>query len=314
MPDAPPRPMHPVYLPFTEDQVRNHFAPVTSGGDRDRHLKHYRESIAHATGLVPLPDAGDPGKARRRARQIERDERFWGAATLLHAFHAEDRTRALTVLLDRCLGDPAVAGFPTWRDALGGEQHLYLEANLPAPVSYRRWLAGHLDERVLTPTLLAEARGKGNRLEQATKVDAILLADTGFAVAFEAKVLSDASPTTTHDVLRNQIARTVDVLLDANPGLCPALARRDPARTCLVLLTPDTFRRNPSSRLYGWLHREYKDNPAALGEHLPHRHGVDWDAVAGRLGWLTFEDCAELLPGSCGWLPGVVGQGVAPLG
>jgi hypothetical protein len=28
----------------------------------------------------------------------------------------------------------------------------------------------------------------------------------------------------------------------------------------------------------------------------------DWQSVSQRLGWLTWEDCNEVLPGSCRWL------------
>lgn len=298
--------MHPTYMPFTESQLRAHFAPVVSGGDGERHLAYYRSSLSYALGERGVSPGATPAQVKQvagLALQIEKDERFWGAAALLSAFHADDRVAALSALLERCLGAAGVVGFPTWAAALGGEQHLYFEANLPSPVSYRTWLEGNLDDHILTLSLLRQARGKGAKLEGATKVDAVLVTDTGFAVVFEAKVHSDCSPTTTHDVLRNQLARTIDVLLDRNPALSPALAGRDPERTCLVLLTPGVFKRNPSSRLYGWLYDGYKSDPALLAEHLPHRVGQDWQAVTGRLGWLTFEDCAELVPGSCGWLP-----------
>jgi hypothetical protein len=44
---------------------------------------------------------------------------------------------------------------------------------------------------------------------------------TGVAVIFEAKVLSDVSTHITFDVARNQLARTIDVMLEANPQLQP---------------------------------------------------------------------------------------------
>ena len=40
--------LHPVYLPFTADQLRGHFAPVRSPGEEDRHLKYYRASADEA--------------------------------------------------------------------------------------------------------------------------------------------------------------------------------------------------------------------------------------------------------------------------
>ena len=52
----------------------------------------------------------------------------------------------------------------------------------------------------------------------------MLLAATGVAVIFEAKVLSDISAHVTFDLARNQLARSIDVMLEANsarrPGAC----------------------------------------------------------------------------------------------
>jgi hypothetical protein len=70
-----------------------------------------------------------------------------------------------------------------------------------------------------------------------------------------------------------------------------------------VLLTPKIFKDNPYSRLYGWLLPEYQRNPELLSAHLAHRDDVeDWSAVSKRLGWLTFEDCESVTPGTCTWL------------
>jgi hypothetical protein len=112
---------------------------------------------------------------------------------------------------------------------------------------------------------------------------------TGFAVLFEAKVLADASGGIGFDVLRNQIARSIDVMLEPNPNLQEPLTRRCPEKTFFVLITPEIFRDHPESRLYGWLMRDYRNDPAALQRDLPHRHraGTDLASVSSRLGWLT---------------------------
>jgi hypothetical protein len=83
-------------------------------------------------------------------------------------------------------------------------------------------------------------------------IDAVLIAlKTGFAVLFEAKVLADPACSVGFDVLRNQIARNIDVMLEPNPNLRPPLTQRRPDRTCFVLITPDIFRDHTESRLYG---------------------------------------------------------------
>ena len=116
-------------------------------------------------------------------------------------------------------------------------------------------LAERLDESILTPYVLAIAKGT-SKLEGTTKADAVLVTDTGFAVVFEAKVLSDVSTRISYDIMRNQLARTIDVLLNPNAKLRGGLERREPEKSCVVLLTPEIFRANPSTRLYGWLMRE----------------------------------------------------------
>ena len=126
----------------------------------------------------------------------------------------------------------------------------------------------------------------------------------GFAWAIEAKALSDISYQVTFDALRNQIARNIDVLLDVNPNVLGGLERRHPELTLFTLLTPRMFKdaQNWHSRLYGWLMREYMSDPSALQRDLPHRINIDWTAVSRRLGWMTFEDCEQVLPGACPWL------------
>jgi hypothetical protein len=297
-----------VYLPFSAGELAPHFAPVKALGEPDRHLAYYLASAKAAAEFRFEPAAGSPAEVRRarvRGRQMEKDERFWVAAALMSLFHADGKD-PLVRLLSGCLGEvPPFEGVSRWDEALGAEPVLYFEVSLPSPPSYRRHLAQQLDERVIVPYLREAARRRGTRLEGATKVDALLLApDTGFAVLFEAKVLSDISGGVEFDVLRNQIARNIDVMLDPNPQLMPPLDQRNPDRSCFVLLTPEVFRSNRQSRLYGWLYDGYREDPQSLQRQLPHRQGVDFTSVVRRLGWTTWEDCNDALPGACSWLAG----------
>ena len=84
-------------------------------------------------------------------------------------------------------------------------------------------------------------------------------------------MLADCSATVTYDVLRNQLARTIDVMLDQQPKLTAGLESRYPDLSCFVLLTPELYRQHPRSRLYGWLLKEYRKRPLAIREDLPHR-------------------------------------------
>jgi hypothetical protein len=309
--------LHDVYLPFTEAQLRQHFAPVgADNSSADRHLDYYRKSVQAARDWTSTPPSGTPteqAQAKRRGLQMQKDERFWVVTALMTIFHAPDRVAALAALLKRCLGDvPPLDGLATWEEALAATDEqklgLFFEVSLPTPPEYRQELARDLEHRVLVPHLLESARARvaaKRALEGTTKVDAMLIAPaTGFAVLFEAKVLADASSSIGFDVLRNQLARNIDVMLQPNPNLKEPLSLRRPERSCFVLLTPEIFRRHPESRLYGWLMSDYRHSVSALQRDLPHRAGIDLASVSGRLGWLTWEDCNGVWPGACPWLPG----------
>jgi hypothetical protein len=99
--------------------------------------------------------------------------------------------------------------------------------------------------------------------------------DNGFSLLIEAKVLSDISCVVTFDIFRNQLIRSLDVLLEENNELSPPLKMRRPDRSVFALLTPQCFREYPHSRLYGLLYERYRTQPAALTCDLPHRAGTD---------------------------------------
>ena len=102
-----------------------------------------------------------------------------------------------------------------WTDALAGDLYLYFETGLSSPRAYREYLLEHLDERSPIPYIREAAGRAGVRLEGATQVDALVIApDTGVGILIEAKVLSDCSATVSYDVLRNQVARNIDVMLN----------------------------------------------------------------------------------------------------
>jgi hypothetical protein len=123
-----------------------------------------------------------------------------------------------------------------------------------------------------------------------------------FAVHVEAKVLADIDTHITYDSLRNQLARNIDCVA-APPAAHPeVLAARDPDRSFFVMLTPEPFRRNWRSRLYGHLVREYATDPSAIQRDLPHLDGLTCAALSRRIGWLTFEDLGWAWPTVCFWL------------
>jgi len=116
--------LHHTYLPFTADQLREHFAPVAGPGERDRHLRYYLDSIEEARKYDELIRGGDtPRRAQTRlGRQMEKDERFWLATALMSLYHADGgsgRGQRFARLLKRA-GLRPPPSFPRWEDALAG--------------------------------------------------------------------------------------------------------------------------------------------------------------------------------------------------
>jgi hypothetical protein len=297
------------YLPFSVDQLRGHFIPTV--GEADRRLRYYLASAERYQRFrADHPDRrGLPLSELKTPCQIEKDERFWVATCLMSYFYSSDQTERLGALMRQCFGDvPPLADVASWDECLGGRLHLFFEVKLPSTPSYKRWLRENLSQRQIVPYVLDAGCRRGTDdvregLEGPTHVDAMLLDENnGFAVLFEAKVLSDISYQVSFDAMRNQIARNIDVMLEQNLTLPVPLSRRDPQRTLFILLTPEMFREHPHSRLYGWLLQEYRNHPTTLERDIPHRQGADWQEVARRIGWLTWEDCEQILPGACPWL------------
>lgn len=321
--------LHEKYLPFTREQLQDHFAPVGKA-QNGRHLRHFEESVENLNAHLAAAPVKKPSPAEvRRGRQLEKDERFWIVSALMSLYHRPRgpaaRARKFARLMERADLDPP-ADFTDWESALAGSLKLYFEVSLPSPDAYRTWLVGHLKERVLFP-YVSEAATKASRskrsvkaprsagptkaprLEGATKADAMLVApDTGVAIIFEAKVLSDVSTHVTFDVCRNQIARNIDVMLEKPKGSgASPLDKRLPERTSFVLITPDLFRSRETglrgSRLYGWLMDEYtKQNKKLLAQHLGHRTAKELVGVPTRIGWASWEDFNTVMPRACSWL------------
>ncbi|NNJ24642.1 hypothetical protein [Alienimonas chondri] len=287
--------IHPKYLPYTREELTGHFADekhLNQLVDSSRRLTAYVRRFEGLTGGFSLtPEV-------RRERQLERDERAWTVSALKAVYDAN----AMPALLDRAFahtqGDERVGG---WAEKVGGEDStLRFEVGLYSPEVYREALRRRYDERdasvALVPYISDAAAGR-TKLEGATRADGVLSGQSA-TVVFEAKLLSDSSSHVTFDPLRNQIARNLDILLDEKAALKHEIDER-----YFVLLTPETFRRRPRSRHYGLLLREYVNNPDALKEDLPHRDPEQVIALARRIGWATFEECRDLVPGACGWLP-----------
>jgi len=286
------------YLPFDEGELKDHFLRGA-----DEQLRHFRES---ARSYHEYLNTNNPPVRQDRARgpcQIEKDERFWTATAFMKMIKAPNRVEVLGALLSQAFGSrPPLGMFDDWQSCLTGDLQLTLEASLPSPPSYCSWLRENGSGQHFIPYVeRARKCNTGGDLEGATSVDAVIVnVDNGFALLIEAKVLSDVSTTVSFDVFRNQIARNMDVMLEDGQGP-KRLAARKAKHSLFALLTPRCFQTRPHSRLYGFLYEEYKRDPTTLARDLPHRD-ENWPSLARRLGWLTFEDVSEALPGACPWL------------
>ena len=300
--------LHPIYLPFTEEQFKSHFAHVKKGGEcidsSEKHIQYFKTSLANYKECPQgVERKGATLNHIRKPCQVEKDEKFWTASCLMTVFYAKNRIHEFAQLLKSAYGNkPPLKGISSWHDCLKGELHLFFETNLPSPALYKEWLRKNLPKQQFIPYIFDSDNGKKN-LEGPTNVDAILLNEkNGFSVIIEAKVLSDISYQITYDVVRNQIARNIDVMLEKKNFLCPPLNHRDPNKTLFLLLTPEIFKKNPSSRLYGYKLNKYKTDPGSLGRDLPHRINFDCEEISNRLGWLTWEDFKKINDNCCPWL------------
>lgn len=296
------------YLPFDKDILIDHFAPVRKHAKANiKHLDYYTQSIKKYKEYKKDKKSifGKPLCETSRPCQIQKDERFWTVNTLLNIFYSKNRINELCVLFEKAFGKKVAdsIGIDSWRECFNSDNlTLYFEVDLPSPANYKKKLCslyknGKIQEHQIIPFVIASAHGK-KTLEGSTQVDALIVnPDNGFNVLIEAKVLSDISISITYDVVRNQIARNIDVMLEKKKRLRAPLKKRDPNKSLFLLLTPKLFKDNPTSRLYGYKIREYQDKNKgedALKKDLPHRTKEELRNIPSRIGWLTWEDFKEV--------------------
>ena len=294
------------YLPFSKDELLLHFAPVGKECEpNENQLDYYIRSIKKYEEYKDNNILGKPLGETKGPCQIQKDERFWTVNTLMNIYYSPDRVNELCILFEKAFGKkvPTSIEIDSWRECLSSDNlKLYFEVDLPSPPSYKNNLCSlykedKIQKHQTIPFIIASAHDK-KILEGSTQVDALILnPDNGFNILIEAKVLSDISIGVTYDVVRNQIARNIDVMLEKNERLCNPLKKRDPYKSLFLLLTPKLFKDNPTSRLYGYKIREYQDKNKgedALKRDLPHRAKEELRNIPSRIGWLTWEDFKEV--------------------
>jgi len=300
--------LHKVYLPFSENDLREHFVQSDKdSGNIDKHIAKYKKSIKnYLLYETNIPFEEDI----KLIRQIEKDETFWTASSLMTLFHSADRDRELIKLLTLAFGEkPPLDNFTDWNNCLNGELFLFFEPNIPSPKVYLDWLKDNAIVQNFIPYIIEKARNKKgdfrSDLEGATNVDALIINSTnGFAVVIEAKVLSDISYQVSYDSMRNQIIRNIDVMLSRNDDLAVPLNKRNPDNSLFLLLTPKLYKDNPRTRLYGHTFRDYKNDVQTIKKDLAHRKldEKQCESISKRIGWITWEDLKTINSNCCKWI------------
>jgi len=308
--------LHEKYLPFCRDILMKHFAKNGRNSEANKnYLKYYEESVERYKNFIGknIQITGKSLDELRSPFQIQKDERFWTMNTILSIFYSPDRNDQLIHLFKKGFVQevPLSIGIDSWEDCFNSKNlELFFEVDLPSPKKYKDYLYEHYCQSYknkksnghqFIPYILACACNK-KRLEGSTQVDAIIVnPDNGFTVIFEAKVLSDISIFTTFDLLRNQIARNIDAMineeLENNYKTHSIIKDINPKKTLFLLLTPKIFQDNPSSRFYGYKMRDYQDKKMGvinLNKDLPHREKEELKDIPQRIGWLTWEDFKDV--------------------
>ena len=286
------------YLPFEISKLENHFTNI-------KHLEKFKKTVERYVDFINnYPDRNSISIDKMRTPcQIEKDETVWTASCFTQLYNSTNFKNELVVLLTKAFGEvPPLKNFKNWTECIEPEVKIYFEPNLPSPKVYKEYIKNKI-ETLLIPYVKHSAFNKIN-LEGATNVDAIIInPHNGFAVLFEAKVLSDLSYQVTYDENRNQMIRNIDVMIEKNDKLIDDLNKREPENSLFALLTPRKFKDITSfSRLYAYKFNEYKNNPLKIKEDLPHRINIDYSDLSKRIGWLTWEDFKELSNNYCKWL------------
>jgi len=300
--------LHEKYLPFCRNILKEHFT-------NEDHLNYYEKSIERYKKFIGknIKITGKSLDELRSSFQIQKDERFWTINTLLNIYNSPNRLSELVQLFEKEFGQgvPLSINIDSWKECFDSKNlEVYFEVDLPSPKKYKDYLYNKYclsyknkqsNGHQFIPYILACACNK-KRLEGSTQVDAIIInPDNGFTVIFEAKVLSDISIFITYDLLRNQIARNIDVMineeLEDKYNSHPILKNINPKKTLFILLTPKIFKDNYSSRFYGYKMRDYTDEKmgaANLNKDLPHREKKELKDIPQRIGWLTWQDFQDV--------------------
>jgi len=163
-----------------------------------------------------------------------------------------------------------------------GKVRLYLERDLPPPNNYLQWLS---KEARCHPIRYVRKEAETKKtLEGKTQVDAIIETDNHL-ILIEVKFTSDISTQTKFGLIRNQIARLIDV------GISEAQRRRK--RLIVLLCTPSELYQK-RSRFYYYKMQEYSDF-LNIQKDIPWRTIDEIKETLVIVGWISLEDVIKIV-------------------
>lgn len=117
-------------------------------------------------------------------------------------------------------------------------------------------------------------------VEGRSEID-VVMRGPGYLLVAEASLTSDISVSTTYDPNRNQIARNIDCVLE----------NADTELPIFWMIVKD---RGPG-RMYVQLIDQWRQDPAALIQMLPHRAAFEVEAVMDRCAVITWDEILEAI-------------------
>lgn len=280
--------LEPIGIVFPE-AVDECFPTLRAVGEAHRRFSLLEDAVGNVSSTESTLRSALDGHGYKRVFQLFKDETILSFNVLVAVFHRIYNRLSVSQrrkLLNQIANSSGMYALPIEQLA-ASTCHVSFEDSLPAPNSYVNWAREKVSQH---PLAYARLRGESPncRIEGCTKVDALITwKDIDFTLLIEAKYLSDIAYSTDYGPVRNQLARTIDVALEAS--------NNEPARFAVILLTPRLFKDKEEgrfSRLYGHKMHAYLNAPESLRVDLPHRFtgdGLQPSQLAERLGWVTWE-------------------------
>ena len=159
---------------------------------------------------------------------------------------------------------------------------LYLEKDLPAPNKYVKWLS---EEAKKHPIRYIRKQAENRMiLEGFTQID-VMIKTENLLLLFETKFTSDISAYTKFGIVRNQIARIIDVGIDE--------ARRLDKKLVVLLCTPSKLYEK-QGRLYCYKMKEYSEI-SNIQEDIPWRTSDEISKNLLKATWISLENIIEII-------------------